>query len=53
MVVKKAVENGLVGQVLARPLFLKVKTKFCFTKSKDLFSLLYYDTADRKKHMMR
>ena len=30
----KAVANGLVGQVLAGPLFLKVKTKFHFTKSK-------------------
>ena len=25
---------GPVGQVLAGPLFFKVKTKFCFTKSK-------------------
>ena len=32
--VTKAVANGLVGQVLARPLFLKVKAKFHFTKSK-------------------
>ena len=30
----KAVANGPVGQVLAGPLFLKVKTKFHFTKSK-------------------
>ena len=30
----KAVANGLVGQVLAGPLFLKVKTKFHFTKCK-------------------
>ena len=30
----KAVANGPVGQVLAGPLFLKVKTKFHFTESK-------------------
>ena len=30
----KAVANGPVGQVLAGPLFLKVETKFHFTKSK-------------------
>ena len=30
----KAVANGPVGQVLAGPLFVKVKTKFHFTKSK-------------------
>ena len=30
----KAVANSPVGQVLAGPLFLKVKTKFNFTKSK-------------------
>ena len=30
----KAVANGPVGQVLTGPLFLKVKTKFHFTKSK-------------------
>ena len=30
----KAVANGLVGQVLAGPLFFKVKTKFHFTISK-------------------
>ena len=30
----KAVANGPVGQVLARTLFLKVITKFNFTKSK-------------------
>ena len=30
----KAIANGPVGQVLAGPLFLKVKTKFYFTKSK-------------------
>ena len=30
----KAVPNGPVGQVLAGPLFLKVKTKFHFAKSK-------------------
>ena len=30
----KAVANAPVGQVLAEPLFLKVKTKFHFTKSK-------------------
>ena len=30
----KAVANGPVGQVLAGLLFLKVKTKFHFTKSK-------------------
>ena len=30
----KAVADGPVGQVLAGPLFLKVKTKFHFTKSK-------------------
>ena len=29
----KAVANGPVGQVLAGPLFLKVKAKFHFTKS--------------------
>ena len=29
-----AVANGPVGQVLAGPLLLKVKTKFHFTKSK-------------------
>ena len=28
------IANGLVGQVLAAPLSLKVKTKFHFTKSK-------------------
>ena len=32
--IPKAVANGPVGQVLAGPLFLKVKTKFHFTKSK-------------------
>ena len=31
--IAKAVANGSVGQVLAGPLFLKVKTKFHFTKS--------------------
>ena len=30
----KAVANGLAGQVLTGPLFLKVKTKFHFTKNK-------------------
>ena len=30
----KAVADGPVGQVLAGPIFLKVKTKFHFTKSK-------------------
>ena len=30
----KAVANGLVGQILAGSLFLKVKTKFHFTKNK-------------------
>ena len=30
----KAVANGPLGQVLARPLFLKVKIKIHFTKSK-------------------
>ena len=30
----KAVADGPVGQVLAGPLFVKVKTKFHFTKSK-------------------
>ena len=30
----KAIANGPVDQVLAGPLFLKVKTKFYFTKSK-------------------
>ena len=30
----KAVANGSVGQVSAGPVFLKVKTKFHFTKSK-------------------
>ena len=30
----KAVADGLVGQVLAGLIFLKVKTKFDFTKSK-------------------
>ena len=30
----KAVGNGPVGQILAGPHFLKVKTKFHFTKSK-------------------
>ena len=30
----KAVADGPVGQVLAGPLFLKVKTKFHFSKSK-------------------
>ena len=30
----KAVANDLVGQVLAGPLFLKVKIKFHFTNSK-------------------
>ena len=30
----KAVADGPVGQLLAGPLFLKVKTKFHFTKSK-------------------
>ena len=29
----KAVADGPVGQVLAGPLFLKVKTKFHFTKA--------------------
>ena len=29
----KTIANGPVGQVLAGPLFLKVKTKFHFTKS--------------------
>ena len=30
----KAIADGLVGQILAGPLFLKVKTKFHFTESK-------------------
>ena len=30
----KAIANNPVGQVLARPLFLKVTTKFHFTKNK-------------------
>ena len=30
----KAVVDSPVGQVLARPLFFKVKTKFHFTESK-------------------
>ena len=30
----KAVADGPVGQILAGPLFLKVKTKFHFTESK-------------------
>ena len=30
----KAIANSPVGQVLAGPLFLKVKTKFHFAKSK-------------------
>ena len=30
----KAVANGLVGQALARPLFLRVKAKFHFTENK-------------------
>ena len=34
LLIVKAVANDLVGQVLARPLFLKVKLKFHFTKSK-------------------
>ena len=34
MLTGKAVANGPVGQVLAGPLFLKVKTKFHFTESK-------------------
>ena len=34
MAATKAVADGPVGQVLAGPLFLKVKTKFHFTKSK-------------------
>ena len=34
VVADKAVANGPVGQVLAGPLFLKVKTKFHFTESK-------------------
>ena len=29
----KAIANGLVGRVLARPLFLKAKTNFYFTKT--------------------
>ena len=33
-IIYKAVANGPVGQVLAGPLFLKLKTKFYFTKSK-------------------
>ena len=32
--IAKAVADGPVGQVLARPSFLKVKTKFHFTESK-------------------
>ena len=35
LVASKAVADGPVGQVLAGPLFLKVKTKFHFTKSKE------------------
>ena len=34
LVINKAIANGLVGQVLDGPLFLKVKTKFHFIKSK-------------------
>ena len=34
IIVDKAVANGPVGQVLAETLFLKVKTKFHFIKSK-------------------
>ena len=37
----KAVPDSLVGQVLARPLFLKVKTKFHFK---------YFKTVDRKRY---
>ena len=33
-IISKAVANGPVGQVLAGPLFLKVKTNFHCTKSK-------------------
>ena len=33
-IMSKAVADGPVGQVLAGPLFLKVKTKFHFTESK-------------------
>ena len=33
LVLIKAVADGPVGQVLAGPLFLKVKTKFHFTKA--------------------
>ena len=34
IIVAKVVADGLVGQVLARLLFLKVKTKLHFTESK-------------------
>ena len=34
IIVAKVVTDGPVGQVLARPPFLKVKTKFHFTESK-------------------
>ena len=30
----KGIGTGLAGPVLARPLFLKVRTKFYFTKSR-------------------
>ena len=33
-ILHKAIANSLVGKVLARPPFIKVKTKFHFTKSK-------------------
>ena len=50
----KAAVNGLVGQVLAGPLFLKVKNKIPFYKKQIInksgfwIFLLYYDTVDRK-----
>ena len=53
----KAVADGPVGQVLAGPLFFKVKQNSILQKTSNktkvlgwflnLFSLLYYDTADR------
>ena len=53
----QAIANGMVGQVLAGPLFLRVKQNSLLQKQVinkstrvilDLLSLLYYNMVDRK-----
>ena len=63
MIIAKAVANGPVGQVLAGPLFLKVKTKFHFYKKQvinkstrmifGLVQLVILRYSREKKHMQQ